>query len=94
MQKKRKSPDEKLQELNQKKAQLESQIARERARVREAERKRDTRRKIVAGAVVLEHAQKDPEFRAQLDELLRRFVSRDQDRELFGIESKAERMSA
>lgn len=85
----RKSPDEKLAELHQKKARLEAQIHSERARLRQAERKRDTRRKIIAGAVVLEHASQNPQFQTHLNSLLRRFVTRPQDLELFELTTPA-----
>ncbi|MBU1255216.1 MAG: mobilization protein C [Alphaproteobacteria bacterium] len=83
----RKTPDEKLAELHQKKARLEAQISSERARLRQAERKRDTRRKIIAGAVVLEHASQNPQFRDHLNGLLRRNVTRPQDLELFELDN-------
>lgn len=46
-------------------------------------RKRDARRKIVAGAVVLRHAESDPAFRALLQLVLQQHVTRPIDRQLF-----------
>jgi hypothetical protein len=46
-------------------------------------RKRDARRKIVAGAVVLRHADHDPAFRALLQLILQQHVTRQIDRTLF-----------
>lgn len=83
----KKSPEERLQALEAKKAQLQARISREKSKAKTEERKRDTRRKIVAGAIVLEHAQKDGEFGELLDDLLARFVTRPEDRELFDLPS-------
>jgi hypothetical protein len=47
------------------------------------QRKDDTRRKIIAGAIALEHAENDPEFAAGLAALLNRYVVKPQDRALF-----------
>lgn len=47
------------------------------------ERKRDTRRKIIAGALVLAHAGHDREFRGQLRRLVLQNVTRPDDRALF-----------
>jgi len=81
----RKTPEEKLQELTKKKAQLAAQITRTKAQVRSADRKRDTRRKIIAGALALEHAEQDAKFGDTLKRLLDKHVTRPQDRELFDL---------
>lgn len=46
-------------------------------------RKDDTRRKIITGALVLERAEADAAFAAELAALLNRYVTRPQDRALF-----------
>ena len=81
----RKTPEEKLQELTKKKAQLAAQITRTKAQVRGQERKRDTRRKIIAGALALEHAEQDTQFGQALRFLLDKHVTRPADRELFDL---------
>lgn len=83
----RKSPQEKLAELQAKEAQLKARIQKEKAKLASDERKRDTRRKIIAGALALEHAEQNPdsEFAAVFRKLLNRHVERDQDRELFDL---------
>jgi hypothetical protein len=48
-------------------------------------KKEDTRRKILAGAAVLDEASKQPKFKAELYDLLGRFLTRDNDRALFGL---------
>ncbi len=80
-----KTPQQKLDELQEKKAQLEALIQKERAKVRTAERKQDTRRKIIAGALALEHAEINPEFGAELDRILRKYVTRPHERALFDL---------
>ena len=73
------SLDEKIEALRQRKRD-------EKARLRKAERQRDTRRKILLGALVLHDYGEDlsglPEpWRQRLDA----FLSRPDDRELFGL---------
>lgn len=80
----RKNPEDKLAELQKQEAQLKARIQRERARLRDQERKADTRRKIIAGALALEH--KDKTFQATLTKLLDEYVTRDADRALFGLD--------
>lgn len=83
----RKSPDEKLAELMEKKGQLEALIQQQQARRRVEERKRDTRRKIIAGALALEHASINAAFREELHGLIRQHVTREEDRRLFDVPS-------
>ena len=85
MPKARKTPDQRLAELQQKKAQLEARIQKEKSALRQAERKRDTRRKVIAGALALEHAGIDEEFGQALSRLIYRYVKRAEDRALFGL---------
>lgn len=77
------TPEQRLARLTQKAAQLQARIQTERGRIRDAERKKDTRRKIIAGALALEHATRDPAWKAQLDSLLSEYVTREEDRALF-----------
>ena len=72
-----------------KKAQIEAQLKQLDARERQAKRKADTRRKIIAGALALEHAEHDPAFAATLNDLIERFVTKPAERELFGLEQLA-----
>ena len=78
--------DDKLATLERKRSQIEARIERERARNKQRQRKEDTRRKIIAGAIALEHAQIDGEFGIQLMRLISRHVKREEDRKLFGLE--------
>ena len=58
--------------------------ARLKKKISDRERKVDTRRKIVAGSIVLKHAETDAAFSAELFRLLNRFVL-PRDRHLFGL---------
>ena len=71
--------------LLQRKGQIEAQLRDLNARERSRERKMDTRRKVIAGALALEHAGIDPAFHAELFKLLNRYVARTPDRALFGL---------
>ena len=79
-----------LDKLREKKAQIDAKLKKLEAREKERARKADTRRKVIAGALALEHAEIDPEFGEKLRSLLARFVNRPQDRALFGLPPKVE----
>ena len=53
--------------------------------------KRETRRKILAGAAALKHAETDPAAKAHLWALLDELLDDNRDRELFDLEPHAER---
>ena len=76
----------KLQEIQHKKKRiLENQIRRAQHRLSTKERKRDTRRKILAGSWVLSIAEQDQTVAQRLRKGLDEFLERDYDRELFGL---------
>lgn len=83
---KRKTDEELLAELEAKKSQLDARIQKKRAAVRTRQRKLDTRRKIIAGALALEHASIDKAFGATLHKLLDEQVTRTDDRKLFQLD--------
>ena len=83
---KRKTDEELLAELEAKKSQLDARIQKKRAAVRTRQRKLDTRRKIIAGALALEHASIDTAFGATLSKLLDEHVTRPDDRKLFQLD--------
>ena len=82
----RKTNQEQLEDLEKRKGQIEARIQKKRAALRVIERKRDTRRKIIAGAVALEHADIDPAFAKTLRRLLNQHVKTPDDRNLFGLD--------
>jgi hypothetical protein len=77
-------PD-RLLTLQQRRARLELQIARESTRVRTTANKRDTRRKILIGAVVISHGRENPAWWHEIEALLDRDLHRPFDRALFGL---------
>ena len=86
MAKPRRTPEERLDELKRKKDQIAAQIQKEQAKLRDAARKEDTRRKIVAGAIALEHAEHNENFGQYLHDILDRYVTRPEDRKLFELD--------
>jgi hypothetical protein len=71
--------------LRRKRDQLDAQMKALEARNKQTERKADTRRKVIAGALALEHfeANRDSEFGRVLFRLLDEYVVRPHDRALF-----------
>ena len=81
----RKSSHDRLLMLRERRDQLDAQLRNLEARRKEAERKADTRRKVIAGALALEHfeANRDSEFAKVLFRLMDEYVVRPHDRVLF-----------
>jgi len=81
----RANPEERLPKLKEKQARINAEIQRAEARKREAERKRATRRKILAGSMVLDQvargAVSETVFKADMD----RFLKRPHARALFDL---------
>lgn len=77
--------EEKLKKLEERQAQLRTQIQKLRAKESTEDRKRDTRRKIVLGAVLLEMVKSGDWSKEKLHNLLERKLTRPRDRELFGL---------
>lgn len=80
--------NKRLEELTKRRDQITAQIQALKAQEQAEERKRDTRRKILIGAAVLERVKssKWPEerFLAMMDE----FLTKNLDRQLFGLPPK------
>lgn len=92
----KKTPEQRLAELNEQQAKVEAQLKQKRAailrqkqqqqaKITNAKRKADTRRKVLAGAAVLSLAETDERQQKQLTALLGRFLTRDDDRALFDL---------
>jgi hypothetical protein len=75
----------KLKRLIEKRDAVNARIKQEQNKARSNERRSDTRRKILAGATVLQWASRDNEFSARLLSELKTFLRRDVDRALFGL---------
>lgn len=85
---KRERAEEKIKQLEEKRAKVNAQIQREKVRLSQAERKRDTRRKILVGSIILTQVERGEISRENLMKLLDERLEREQDRELFGLENK------
>lgn len=81
----RKSTTDRMQTLRQRRDQLDAQLKLLEAREKQAERKADTRRKVIAGALALEHFEANPgsDFARVMMRLLDEYVVRPHDRVLF-----------
>ena len=81
----RAKPEDRIRQLEEQRARINAEIQRVRSRESQEERKRETRRKILAGAMVLDRVARgdlsEKLFKADLD----RFLERDQDRALFEL---------
>ena len=75
----------KLNRLIEQRNAVNARIQQEQNKLRAGERKSDTRRKVLAGATVLEWAKRDNEFSSRLMAELKAFLVRDDDRALFGL---------
>ena len=78
-------PEQRLAELEQRKAQILNKIARLRNVESAKARKRDTRRKILAGSWVLAEVETDPALSQRLRKGLDAFLERDGDREVWDL---------
>ena len=77
-----------IDQLKAKKAQIDAQLKAAQARERSQQRKDDTRRKIIAGALALEHALRSPdsEFTQTMLRLIQDGVKTKKDRALFDLD--------
>ncbi len=83
----RQKPTDKIEALRLKRQQLDAQLQALEAQQKEADRKAETRRKVIAGAVALDHLAKNPDdpLARKLSALLDEYVTRPADRALFGL---------
>ena len=81
----RQKPTDKIDVLKRKREQIDAQLRALETRNKEAERKADTRRKVITGALALEHLEKNREsaFSSIMTKLLDEYVTRPADRALF-----------
>lgn len=79
------SREEKLRKLEERQSQLKAKIQKIKAREATEERKLDTRKKVVLGAVLLEMVKSGEWSEEKLHGLLDRKLTRTRDRELFGL---------
>jgi len=77
----KKTDADRLTALKQKEAALKERIAKIENKAKAADRKHDTRRKIIIGEAVMAHAKHDKAFGAALRQALQAAVTKDADRE-------------
>lgn len=78
--------EERLKAVRQAQARAERQLARSNAQRVTQARKKDTRRKIIAGAMILAHADRNPQFKEKLWAFLDNLLDEERDRELFDLD--------
>ena len=85
----RAEPEARVKKLEEAQARLNAELQRARGRLAQEKRKRDTRRKILAGAMALDRVERgevsEQRFQADMD----RFLDQPRDRELFGLPPRA-----
>ena len=86
-----KAQEQKLKQLKAQKQQIE---ARKRAAAAKVTRQQDTRRKVLAGAMVLEMMEHDENTRQRFMQRLDSYLTRADDRSLFGLPEKVPTASA
>jgi len=75
----------KLEKLKQQQEKIKAQIQKEEAKKKIQNRKFDTRRKILIGAVVMERMKKDRALSEKVKKILTESLTRDNDRKLFEL---------
>ncbi len=83
-----------LEQLKQQREKLAKQIRREETKLRGEDRRKDTRRKILVGAILMTEAEKNSELQGTINTLLRAKLTRNDDRALFGLEPLAGNQNA
>ena len=81
-----KAQEQKLKQLKAQKQQIE---ARKRSAAAKITRQQDTRRKVLAGAMILEMMERDENTRQRFMQRLDSYLTRPDDRALFGLPEKA-----
>ena len=80
-----KNKNDKITELEAAKKVIEDKIKAEKKRQRQQSRKAESRRKIIVGAVALQHAEINDEFSVLLWDILEKHTTRDADRRALGL---------
>ena len=73
----KRTPEERLQELEQRKKTLEEKVQRERQKLKREEHRRDTRRKVILGGALMEAAKQDESAAAFIADVMRNLNDRD-----------------
>ena len=75
----------KLEQLKNKQEQLRLQIQKEEQKLKTKNRKYDTRRKILLGAMVLDRMGKNDEYKQEILSILDSYLKNEKDRDLFQL---------
>ena len=80
-----------LEKLEAQRRQLDARIKKAKRAESQQARKDDTRRKIIAGALALEHAEKNPdsELAKTMRRLLNEYVTKPNERQLMGLNASS-----
>lgn len=89
----RANPEERRAKLKEKQARIKAELQRLDARERQAERKRETRRKILAGAMVLDRVDRGELAEKLFLRDMDRFLERPHERALFDLPPRATKSS-
>jgi large subunit ribosomal protein L7/L12 len=81
--------NKRLEQLLKKQEELKAQIQKIKAVEASSERKKDTRRKVLLGALVMKRMMSDEAYSKSVMKQLDEFLTRDSDRVLFGLLPKA-----
>lgn len=74
-----------LQRLKEQREKLDARIQAAEARIKNSERKKDIRRKILVGAYYLDKATRENTME-ELNQIMGKFLKRNSDRELFALD--------
>jgi protein subunit release factor B len=80
---------DRIENLRARRAQLDAELSRLEAKTRSENRKMDTRRKILIGAIIMQEMEDDPEVDAHVKGLLEKRLSKPRDRSLFNLPASA-----
>lgn len=84
------SDAEQMQRLSEKKARIQAQFQKVAGRVKAEQRKVDTRRKVLAGAVVLKACETDEALKEKVWGLMEQSLTMNKDRTVFGFPLRPE----
>jgi hypothetical protein len=76
---------DKIEQLKQQRERITKAIRAEENKLKDKERKDDTRRKILVGALIMTEAENDPALKSRIEQLLKDKLERNDDRALFNI---------
>jgi large subunit ribosomal protein L7/L12 len=82
---------ERIAKLEKKQQQIRAQLQAMKSLASKRERKLDTRKKILVGALVLEWMEKDEDMKQKVLSHLQRFLTRQIDRDIFGFSAQTEK---